>query len=290
MKQSIALSILVIFFLFSGCGVKKENEALKSELERVKTENEAYKTKSKKLESTIDSYKKTLKEIEKNLESIDSEVMTAVNLKKESKGDVNIGKKILDNIKSISVNMQNSKLKIQALDRSLNDLRKKYGNQSDEVLALNIELKSAAQQLMEREIEFNALKSGLESDIEGLESAYTEQLRIAEDLKELIDRAFYFAGTSKELTDKEVIEKEGGFIGIGRVKVLNANRPEGLFNKISKETTDSLVFSSKSLKLITEHPADSYQVKEAKERSVLVIKDKKAFWKNGNYLVIETAK
>jgi hypothetical protein len=113
-------------------------------------------------------------------------------------------------------------------------------------------------------------------------------LKIAEDLKEMVNRAFYFNGSSNELLTKGIIEKEGGFIGIGRVKVLNANSPEALFNKVSKETTDSLVFKTKSLKLITDHPAESFTIKEGKDQSVLKIVDKKAFWKQGNYLVIQT--
>ncbi|WKK74089.2 hypothetical protein QYS49_20030 [Marivirga salinae] len=290
MKTKITLLPVIVLFIISSCGVKKENEALKAQLEKVKTENEAFKNKSKKLENSIEQYKKTLQEIDKNLQLINSDVKMTANLKKELKTDKDVKTKILNQIKSISLNMQNSKLKIQALDASLNELRKKYGNQSEDVLALNRELKTAAQQLIEQEKEFNLMKSNLESDMEGLEEAYQEQLRIAQDLKEILDRAFYYSGTSKDLKDKGIVEKEGGFIGIGRVKVLKANASESLFDKISKEKTDSLVFDSKSLKMITDHPADSYTLKESPEKMVLVITDKKSFWKNANYLVVQTAK
>jgi hypothetical protein len=273
-----------------GCGMKKENEALKAEIEKVKKENESYKTKTVQLTASIDSYKNILKEIDNNLQAIDANVLMTGTLKNELKSDASVGDKILNRIKSISALMENSKLKILALDRTLNDLRKKFGDKSEEVLTLNRELKAAAQQLIDREKEFTEMKAGFEGDIEGLESAYEAQLKIAEDLKEMVNRAFYFAGPNGELMSKGIIEKEGGFIGIGRVKVLNANSPESLFTKITKETTDSLVFNSKSLKLITDHPAESFSIKESKTKSVLTIKDKKAFWKQGNYIVIQTTK
>jgi len=158
------------------------------------------------------------------------------------------------------------------------------------VLQLSSELNNAAQELIVREKEFNEMKSSFEDDIEGLQAAYETQLKIAEDLKELVNRAFYFAGTASELSSKGIIEKEGGFIGLGRVKVLNANSQEVLFNKIPKDVSDSLIFMSKSLKVITEHPMESYSIQESKEKSVLYITDKKAFWKLGNYLVVQTDK
>ena len=290
MKSILKVPTLILALLMFSCGTKKENEALQAEIDKVKKENEAYRAQTKELTVSIEGYQNLLKEIDKNLLSIDSSVLITGSLKNEMKSDANAGEKILMRIKNIAGLMENSKLKIQALDRTLNDLRKKYGDKSEEVLALNRELKSAAQLLVEKEKEFNAMKAGFESDIEGLESAYNAQLKIAEELKEILDRAFYFAGAPGELSTKGIIEKEGGFIGIGRVKILNANSPEKLFNKISKQATDSLVFDSKTLKLITEHPEASFSIKESKTSSVLYIKDKKLFWKQGNYLVIQTAK
>lgn len=288
MKPLIQLSYILLTLILISCGVKKENEALKAEIEKVKKENDAYKAKTVQLSTTIESYKKILKEIDDNLQAIDANVLMTGTLKNELKSDASVGDKILNRIKNIHSLMENSKLKLQALDRTLNDLRKKFGDKSEEVQQLSAELKVAAQQLIDREKEFAEMRAGFEDNIEGLESAYQTQLKIAEDLKEMVNRAFYYSGTSSELTTKGIIEKEGGFIGIGRVKVLNANSPETMFNKISKESTDSLTFKSKTLKVITDHPAESFTIKESKDQSVLKIVDKKAFWKQGNYLVVQT--
>jgi len=287
MKKLLSFSIIALLFALVSCGESKETLALKAEIEIVKKENEAYKAKTNQLSTSIDSYKKLLLEIDKNLQGIDESVTVANGLKNELTKDASLGNKVLNRIKRIYGLMENSKLKIQALDKTLNDLRKKFGDQSEVVLTLNRELKMSAQQLIEREMEFNEMKTGFENEIEGLESAYETQLKIAEDLKEMIDRAFYFAGTNGDLKSKEIIEKEGGFIGIGRVKVLNANSSEAVFAKISKEATDSLVVMSKNLKLITDHPVGSYSIKETKTKSVLIITNKKSFWKQGNYLVFQ---
>jgi DNA repair exonuclease SbcCD ATPase subunit len=284
--------MMVFLFLATismRCGTKKENEALKAELEKVKKENEGYKAKTVEMNVSIEGYKKVLAEIDSNLRSIDENATMTSSLKGDLKSGASVADKILNRIRTIHSLMENSKLKIQALDRTLNDLRKKYGAKSEEVLQLNRELKEAAALLIEKEKDFNAMKADMESDMEGLESAYKEQLKIAEELRDILNRAFFYAGTKKELESKGIVESEGGFIGIGRVKVLNANSPEALFNKIAKDMTDSLVFKSKTLKLITEHPGESYKIKETKTQSVLTIVDKNAFWKQSNYLVVQTA-
>jgi uncharacterized protein YukE len=301
MKSSVLLSIfkqtmttklfsIVLLALLMSCNTetKKENETLKAQTLVLQQENDAFKTNTKKLNASIESYKKTLKEIDDNLRSIDKNATMVGNINAENSDSKDVKKDIMARIASIKALIDNSKLKVLALDRSLNELRKKYGDQSEEVLQLSKEIKEQSKVIIEKEIEFKLLVAEHETDIDELQASYDQQVLLTQQLSEIINRAFYVSGTSKELKAKEVVDVEGGFIGLGRVKVLNANSSDGLFKQIKKDATDTLTFNGKSAKLVTEHPADSYKLESTATNTSLIILDRSAFWKSGNYLVVET--
>jgi hypothetical protein len=179
-------------------------------------------------------------------------------------------------------------LKILALDRNLKELRAKYGEQSEEVLKLNLEIKAQTQALMDKETDFIIMQSEMQEDLDKVQMAYQQQVTLTKELGAILNRAFYFAGTSKELKEKEVVDMEGGFIGLGRVKILNANSKDGLFTQVKKDITDTITFETKGAELVTEHPSDSYTLTEANDQVLLIIKDKSNFWKSTNYLVVKT--
>lgn len=280
----------MILVLLMSCNTKtkKENETLKAQTLVLQQENDAFKSKNTKLNATIESYKKTLKEIDDNLRSIDQNATMVGTINAEKSESKDVKKDIMARIASIKALIDNSKLKVLALDKSLNELRRKYGAQSEEVLQLSKEIKEQTKVIIEKEIEFKLLVAEHETDIDELQASYDQQVLLTQQLSEIINRAYYVAGTSKELKTKEVVDVEGGFIGLGRVKVLNANSSDGLFTQIKKDATDTLSFNGKSVKLVTEHPTDSYKLESANAKTNLIIVDKSAFWKSGNYLVVET--
>ncbi|MFY0606087.1 MAG: hypothetical protein JXR10_05190 [Cyclobacteriaceae bacterium] len=290
MKTKIAVILLAV--ILAGCNtkVKKENEALKAEIGLLIKENESIRTKNSSLSASIDSYKTTLKEIDDNLKAIDQNAVMVGKIGADGNSKVDSRENILSRITSIKALLDNSKLKIAAMDKNLKDLRKKYGEQSEEVLKLSAEIKAQARTILEKETEFLIMQGELEEDIDELQFSLEQQERLTMELKSILNRAYYFSGTAKELKEKEIVDTEGGFIGLGRVKVLNANSKDGLFNQVKKDMTDTLTFDSKEIKFISEHPSDTYQVKALDGKVQLVITDKSAFWKKSNYLVVQTKK
>lgn len=271
--------------LFVACEskTKKENRALREKVTALQQENEAYKNKQVKMNASIEDYKKFLKEINSNLKEIDLSSSIIGQLNKEVKKDAELKEAIRTRVKNVSELIRNSRLKIIALDGSLNELRKTSSAQGEEILNLDNQLKQATRELMSKEEAFIELSATQEE----LEELYNEQMKITNDLKSLLNRAYYFVGTSKELKEKGVIEKEGGFIGIGRVKIVNASAPEAIFMKDAKDEMDSLVVTAKKISLVTNHPEHSYTIKEGDEKQTIYITDKKAFWNQGNYLIVE---
>jgi hypothetical protein len=102
-----------------------------------------------------------------------------------------------------------------------------------------------------------------------------------------MNTAYYCFGTSKELKEKGVLTKEGGFIGIGKSEKLAADFNKDYFTKIDITLMKSVDLKSKKAKLVTTHASDSYKL-EGDKTSVdkLVITNAEKFWASSKYLVI----
>jgi uncharacterized coiled-coil protein SlyX len=107
-----------------------------------------------------------------------------------------------------------------------------------------------------------------------------------------LHQAFFVSGTYKDLKEKGILTKEGGFLGLGRKEFLNGDFPAGLFSEIDVTETKTIPVNSKNVKLITEHPSNSYELVKENEKLVayIAIKDPDAFWKISKYAVVELIK
>lgn len=282
MKRFTYLMLAALLFL-AACEAKtrKENTALKERVTELEIENKEFRSQQKKLQTTVRDYRKFLGEINNNLKEIDlsssavSDLSTA-----EIKKDAGIEEEIRMRMKTVIELIENSKHKIIALDSRLRQLRQTAGEQSEEIMQLESELGHAIMDLMDKERQYLQMTAKLENK-------YEEQLAVTEELRTILNRAFYHIGTSNDLMKRGIIEKEGGFIGLGRVKVINANLPDSIFKETDKTSFDSLAVKADKMELITPHPTESYQIEKVGEKQRLTVVDKEAFWSMGNYLVIQ---
>lgn len=277
------LLIVIVLFTMVSCSKKKNEELakLKAEVETLKGENAKLKAGEKKLKASIENYNKFLKEIEKNLSEIDKSKDMLAKLNQEVKdGGEDVNEKIKEHISNIKALVENSRLKVLMMDKNLNQLRRESADKSQEILGLDNQLKSLTNELLSRNIE-----------LEEMEDLYDVEKLFANELKAIIERAYYVSDTEKNLKTMGLIEKEGGFIGLGRVKIVRSNVPDSLFTQINKVETTEIILKGRKSELISQHPEGSYQIIETKDKSdKLVISDPDAFWKSGNYLVVQVSK
>ncbi|MEP5612914.1 MAG: hypothetical protein ABJP45_11720, partial [Cyclobacteriaceae bacterium] len=132
------------------------------------------------------------------------------------------------------------------------------------------------------------VKAELGMDETNLEKTYEEQLAITFELYKIVNRAYFLKGTREELRSLGLLDQTGIFIGIAKTKTLSASAIDSVFSQIEKDKKGSFLFDEDRIKVITPHPEDSYSIKRTPSRNVLTVKDKKAFWKNGNYLIVQT--
>jgi hypothetical protein len=129
--------------------------------------------------------------------------------------------------------------------------------------------------------QLNEKMSELEVDVIQKEELIAQQI---EDL----NRAFYAYGTYKELKDKGLLTKEGGFLFLGQNKSIQENFNDEFFTEINMSEIKMIPVKSKKVELITEHPAGSYKlVEDNGEVAYLEIEDPEEFWKMSKYVVME---
>jgi hypothetical protein len=103
-----------------------------------------------------------------------------------------------------------------------------------------------------------------------------------------LNKAYVVSGTVKDLVTKGVVTKEGGFLGIGKKEVLHFT--DKLYTQIDVTNYKSIAVNSKNVKLVTNHPAGSYQFIKNLNGVVtdINITDPDLFWKVSKYVVVET--
>lgn len=105
-----------------------------------------------------------------------------------------------------------------------------------------------------------------------------------------LNTAYYIKGSYKELKNKNILTKTGGFIGIGKIKRLIPDFDDSGFTKIDITEINSIpVDDSKKVEIMTNHPSDSYMIANQDKRVERIeITNPDRFWKSSKYLVIVT--
>ena len=103
--------------------------------------------------------------------------------------------------------------------------------------------------------------------------------------------AYYTIGTSSKLKETKIIDRKGGLLGIGKTSKIAANVDNDKFNRIDYTMVNYLPLNSKNVKIITNHPSDSYLLYSdgSNKRFIknLLITNPEKFWSVSKYLVIQ---
>lgn len=284
-------TIILIAIVAAGCATKNENAALKAELEALTAENTLLAAGDIDMELTIAEYQAMLVEIDEKLATIDEKNSTVKTL--ASGSEKNVEDDIKLHLEHIHGTMTNTKHKIAHMQNNLDELYQDEELDEEIILALEAELEDAADEIIARDIVIDALNEAVveeDIEIEVLSEAYAEQAVLSEVLYSALNTAYVVSGTKKELHEFGIIDKEGGFLGLGRVKSLAADADDDLFIPVPIDETDNIELLCKKAKLLTTHPESSYNLSGDKTVESLVIIDKAAFWDKSDFLIIEIVK
>ncbi len=286
----IAIILLAAAGIYGNSLIKSEKEKQVSMLEN---QSQKFSEQLTHRDSVINEWVTTFDQIEKDL-SVVKDQQQIIKLKSSDREFTEERKQqVLRDIEYINTLLDQNKTKIASLNAQL---IKSGGS----LKILQDKIAELEEMMITRENEINELKSALakkDFEIEELNVRMADMqvtiLKKDEEISQQINsmnRAFLVSGTFRELKEKGLVIKDGGFLGIGKKESLVKDFVDTLFAQVNITETLKIPVNSKIVKLITDHPASSYELIPDKENKIayIEIKDPYQFWKLSKYAVVET--
>ncbi len=198
-------------------------------------------------------------------------------LLEKNRSSINLLRANTKKLKALKASNQASTLKIDELEKLIAQLNKQISDKDAEIADLRDQLQK-----------MNIKVTGLSSTIDTLRTEKKVlQTNVAQKTEQL-NTAYYLVGSEKELRAKNIISKQGGFLGIGRNVSLRNNADLSSFTRIDITRFGALKIDHKRISILSHHPAGSYQLVTDKKGfcNEITITDQARFWQISKYLVV----
>jgi chromosome segregation ATPase len=283
-KLLFVLSVLVLV----SCGQHKK------EMARMQAKQDSISQLGVQKDASILQFIAAMNEIQTNLDSIKTiekivsvQTTPGTEVKPEAKKRIiediaqinNLLQKNKEMVKSLQGKLHASNMKIAELEKMIELLNKQMADKDSEIASLK-------QQLEKLNIDVAGLNQKLETVTKESEQTIKEKNQAIEAQTVAMNTAYYAFGTKKELTEKNVIEKEGGVLGMGKSIKMKKDFNRDFFMKIDIREFKQLTLNAKKARVITVHPAGSFHLTGTKTVESLVIDNPEDFWKASKYLLI----
>ena len=283
-KLLFILSVVVL----TSCGQHKK------EIARMQAKQDSISQLGVQKDASILEFMSSMNEIQSNLDSIKTiEKIVSVQTNNGSEVKADSKKRIIAEIAEINNLLQKNKELTKSLQGKLRSSNLKNVEFEKMIAQLNKQMaeKDTALVALHKELE------GLHIDVAGLnqkiETITTESAQTISEKNQAIEAqtiamntAYYAFGTKKELVEKNVIEKEGGVLGLGKSVKMKKDFNRDYFMKTDIRQFNQLALNVKKAKVVTFHPAGSYHLVGVKTVESLVIDQPVEFWKASKYLLI----
>ena len=280
------VSLAIVLLTFASCKkYKKEivelNQSRDSIQNIVDTRNDQ-----------ILDYIISFNEIQQNLDSIKKiQKVLDVSMKQ---GIVENGKteknRILEDIALINNLLNQNKSMVASLKKKLKESNLKINELEQMIQSYVIQIQEKDQEIAALNGELGKLKidiSNLNQRINELSEESSQKSEVIEDQTNKMNEVYYCFGTKDELLENNVIEKTGGFLGIGKTVQIKPDFNLKYFSQVDKRTFSEIILMTKTAKILSLHPDSSYHFNTTDELvENLMIDQPDAFWETTKYLVI----
>ena len=243
--------------------------------------------------------------ITNNLESLFYDIENNLKLIKEKRNQIvflnnesPVGSKesLLNDISILNQLLEDNERKVESLDKLLKQsglelknfrnrielLNENIAVQNKEIVELKDIIRGKDYEMAELNKKIEKLGENIISQIDTIISKQT----IIEERTLALSSGYYVVGTRKELKEKGLLESSG-FLGMKKTQNID-NIDNNAFTNININTTTSIPLYAKKVKILSDHPSDSYKFnKENNQIISLEIIDKDEFWKISKYTLIE---
>lgn len=237
-------------------------------------------------DTQINNMMATMNEIQEGFNEI-SEAENRVNLIQDDER-ADKASQIKEDIKFIADRMQQNRELIKKLQGQLRDSDFKSQELKKVIANMLRQLDEKDQQLQQLRAELDAKNihiaeldetiSNLNNNVTELKSESDEKSQIINNQETQLNTAWYVFGTRPELKDQRILMGD---------KVLQQNFNKNYFTKIDIRVTREIKFYSKSARLLTSHPAGSYELtRDNNKMYTLAITNPQLFWSTSKYLVV----
>jgi hypothetical protein len=300
MKKLFLLMLIPAMLMTMGCNKMKEENA------RLKAKNDSLLALGFQKDTTVMEFVRAFNEIQSNLDSIKmkeniisqntnggTEVQTSA--REQITGDINAIYQMLQKnremVTSLRAQLNKAQSGLKGANIKVAELEKMIDNLTRSIEVKDAEISELKDQLGKMNIKVQDLGNqvtNLNANVDNLSAENKAKQQAIEEKTAALNTAYYVVGTTKELKEKKIIDKKGGFIGLGRAKTVTADFDKTYFTKTDITTLTELSINKKKAVLLTNHPAGSYKFEGADKKSVdkLVILDYTEFWSRSKYLVI----
>ena len=237
-------------------------------------------------DTQINNMMATMNEIQEGFNEI-SEAENRVNLIQDDER-ADKASQIKEDIKFIADRMQQNRELIKKLQGQLRDSEFKSQELKKVIANMLRQLDEKDQQLQQLRAELDAKNihsaeldetiSNLNNNVTELKSESDEKSQIINNQETQLNTAWYVFGTRPELKDQRILMGD---------KVLQQNFNKNYFTKIDIRVTREIKLYSKSARLLTSHPAGSYELtRDNNKMYTLAITNPQLFWSTSKYLVV----
>lgn len=298
--SSIAAMLLILILVIAGIVILSK----KSEIEVLQQQNATLNQTIEYRDSLVNEMTNTFAQIEDNLTFVrykrDQMVL------KPQEGQQNQKELLVADIKMMNEMLEESSKKIDELDKKLKNSGFEIKSFRNKIAQLNksIEEQDNNMQQLRAEIEKRDYKiSEMDSQIANLQTNIAEKedsllsksqviadkSQIITERENEINKAYVAVGTHDQLIKNGVLSQKGGFLGIGKNLSIRDDLNQKYFTQLDIRNTNQFPINSKKVKLISEHPANSYTLVEENDKiAYLEIENPAEFWKLTKYVIVET--
>ncbi len=283
------LSVLGICMLLASCGPD-----YKSEVAKMQRERDSLMAQYDAKDSVINGYMQAINEIQTSIDDLTRQEQMLSRTGNDPEASTDAKTKIMNNIDAIRQLIDQNKKKLSALEGTIRKNKIKIGELEKAVASLNT-------QLAERDSNINVLNNnilalnGTINTMQGQMDTIRTEVKVKQ--AEIVDKttklntAFYTIGTYKQLRDKKVLSKQGGFLGLGKQPKVVSDFNQDAFTQIDVTSTKSIAINAggKDARLISTHPNGTYKLQKQNNKVTgIEITDPDKFWKASKYLVVVT--
>lgn len=276
MKKLYFIPFIALAMTMGSCGSK-------ATIERLQAQNDSLVRVNTQAQADFDDVMQILNDVEDGFRQIrNAENFLASQKSGEGEVTLSTREQIKNDMALVNETLQNNKKRLDTLQRQLRNSNRKSAElqKTIERLQQEIEEKTALivslqEALAQRDVRI----AELDVAVANLNKENGEQRDLLSSQDAALNTGYYMVAKRKELKADKVLVKG---------KVLNSDEADKAgFTKVDIRNFKELPLASKRAKVLTSHPAGSYQLVKGDDKMItLVINDPVAFWSVSKYLVI----